>query len=145
MGFDFAALRSSFFDRSAVTDAVSAAKKKGLSKAGAFVRQRARTSIRRRKKSAEPGKPPSAHGGQIKLIFFAWDAAAETVVVGPAIFAAARGPKRGMTLLETGGQAQIKDGKGRPKRVRYAGNPFMGPAVRAELPKFPGVMAGAGG
>lgn len=145
MGFDFAALRSSFFDRRAVLDDVARKNKKGQAKAGAYVRQRARTSIRRRKKSAEPGKPPSAHGGQIKLIFFAWDAAAETTVVGPAIFTAARGPKRGMKLLESGGEAQVKDDRGRPKRVRYRGNPFMGPAVRAELPKFPGVMAGAGG
>lgn len=143
MAFNFQALRSGFFDQAKVVAAVGKAKRKAFSKAGAFVRQRAKTSIKKKKGSAPPGRPPHAHAGQIKLIFFAWDARAEGVVVGPALFDARRGPKQGARLLEHGGEAQYQDGKGRPRRVRYRGNPFMQPALEAELPKFAGLFKGS--
>jgi hypothetical protein len=143
MAFNFAAIRNGFFDQAKVVAAVDKAKRKGFSKAGAYVRQRARQSIRRKKGSAPSGGPPHAHSGQIKLIYFAWDQRTESVVVGPVLFAARRGPAQGAKLLEHGGEAQYQDGKGRPRRVRYRGNPFMRPAMMAELPKFAGLFKGS--
>lgn len=142
MGFDFAALRASFFDADKVVKAVSQAKRKAFSKAGAYIRQRAKTSIKKKKGSAPAGNPPHAHAGQIRLIFFAWDARAESVVVGPIEFTSARGPKGGARLLEKGGAAEARDRRGRLKKYRYAGHPFMRPAMVAELPKFAGLLKG---
>lgn len=145
MPFDFATLRAGFFDQAAVVKAVSVAKRKAFSKAGAFVRTRARSSIRRRKKSSPPGQPPSAHSGEIKLIFFAWDAKAESVVVGPVLYRSARGPRLGAKLLERGGEAAVPTAEGRLRRVFYRGNPFMAPALKAEAPKFAGLFKGSVG
>lgn len=77
-----------FFDRKIVIDAIGRANAMGLSKAGAFVRQRARTSIRRRKSISEPGQPPHAHAkgntfASIKAIFFAFEPRRASVVIGP--------------------------------------------------------------
>jgi len=140
---DLATFRRGFFDQAAVVKAVTAAKRKAFSKGGAYVRQRARSSIRRRKKSSPPGQPPSAHSGEIKLIYFAWDANAESVVIGPVLFRAARGPRHGARLLERGGEATYQDAKGRPRRVRYRGNPFMAPALAAEAPRVAQLFKGS--
>lgn len=148
MAFDFAAVRKGFFTSPGVVAQLGTQKRKAFSKAGAFIRTRARQSIRRKKGSAPPGRPPHAHAAGnsgIKLIFFAWDAAAESVVVGPVRFDSAKGPKGGAALLEKGGEATARDGKGRPRKYRYRGNPFMAPAVAAELPKFAGLFRSSPG
>src|SRR5690606_6172596 len=49
-----------FFDRKAVTSRVDKATRKVLSRFGAFVRRTARSSIRKRKKTSQPGSPPSS-------------------------------------------------------------------------------------
>jgi hypothetical protein len=144
MGFNFAALRSGFFDASGIVKRVAAAKRKAFGKAGAFVRQRAKTSIKKKKKGTSPaGSPPYSHAGQLRLIFFSWDAKAESVVVGPILFAATRGPKQGAKLQEHGGEATYQDGKGRTRHARYPARPFMLPALKAELPKFAGLFKGS--
>lgn len=79
-----------FFDREKVFRAMDKAKLRALSKFGAFVRTRARTSMRKRKKPSAPGTPPSAHVGTLKkLLYFAYDPATKSVVVGPVPFGAA--------------------------------------------------------
>lgn len=133
MGFDFAKVRSAFFDSPAVLAKVAAGKRRGLSKFGAFVRRRSRSSIRKRKASSPPGQPPSSHAGQLRLIFFAWDQSAESVVVGPV---STEGGGRAPQLLEFGGTATRRRRDGRSRQLHYAGNPFMAPALDAELPKF---------
>lgn len=131
--FGIRQVRAAFFDQAAVRTALDAGTRKALSKFGAFVRQRARSSIRTRKKSSPPGQPPSSHEGSLKrLIFFAYDASAKTVVIGPVPFRAGEAP----SLLEHGGTAVKKSGRPR----RYRGNPFVLPAARAELPKFPDLL-----
>lgn len=125
-----------FFDSAAVIRAVDAASRKALSKAGAFIRQRAKSSIRKRRGVSRPGQAPSSHAGHLKrLLFFAWDPAAETVVIGPARFGAGEAPN----LLEFGGTIVRKgDRSGKPRRLRYRARPFMGPAYekeKAQLPK----------
>lgn len=80
------AVKESFFDRPKVIKALGRAKRKALSKAGAFVRKRARSSLRRRKKPSAPGSPPSAHSkdnASLKTILFAFQTQGETAIVGP--------------------------------------------------------------
>jgi hypothetical protein len=81
-------IRKSFFDRRAVTHAMSRARVRALSRAGAFIRTRARSLLRRRRKPSAPGSPPSVHAGSgdlasLKTILFAWDPRSDAVVVGP--------------------------------------------------------------
>lgn len=80
-------VRESFFDRPKVISALKRAKRRALSKAGAFVRKRARSSLRRRKRASAPGSPPSAHASSshpsLKTILFAFQPASESTIVGP--------------------------------------------------------------
>jgi ribosomal 50S subunit-associated protein YjgA (DUF615 family) len=79
-----AKVKSSFFDRKIVIDAMDRAARNVLSKFGAFVRQRAKSSIRQRKRASDPGKPPSSHTGVLKdFIFFGYEADRQSVVIGP--------------------------------------------------------------
>ena len=149
----FDAFKGSFFDRSKIETPVQRMWKRQLSRFGAFVRQRAKTSIRYRKKPSEPGQPPTAHRtsrrkhvnkktGVVKIrpvsllrefIFFAYDQPANTVVIGPALL---RGVKRQGSqtvpeLLEYGGSVVGPRGT-----MRYEPRPFMRPADAKERPKF---------
>ena len=129
---NFAAIKGAFFDRAAVTSAVDKGTKKALSRAGAFVRTRARSSIRSRKAVSAPGQPPSSHEGSLKrLLYFSWDAAARSVVVGPVPFRRGVAPR----LLEFGGPTTIGSRLGaRSAFVRP--RPYMKPAMDAERPKL---------
>jgi len=129
-------LKSLFFDTEAVKRQVDAITRRSLSRLGAFVRRRAQTSIRKRKGTAPPGQPPHSHEGSLRrLIFFAYEPAARSVVVGPVPFRKGEAPK----LLEFGGEATRTRG-GRSRRVRYRGHPFMGPAGRAEAARFSDIL-----
>lgn len=149
-----------FFDRLVIRDATDRAEKKVLSKFGAYVRRSAKSSIRQRKNISEPGQPPSSHKGTLKrLIFFSYDATAQSVVIGPTLF---RGKDGSVPLLlEEGGIKHVpvgtwitidhgvsrgKGGRfvsgkervradGRP--LKYRPRPYMGPALQKELPKLP--------
>jgi hypothetical protein len=128
-------MKDFFFDRKAVTDAMDKASKKALSKAGAFIRQTAKSSMRKRKKASAPGSPPSVHVGTLKkLLYFAYDPAQRSVVIGPQAFAKGEaGP-----LNEFGGRALRRDRRTRQKHtVTYPPRPFMAPALAKELPKLP--------
>lgn len=134
MQFEFRALQAAFFDKAGVIDAVDAGTRSAFSKYGAYVRTRAKSSIRKRKTSAPPGSPPSSHAGDLKrLIFFAYDANTKSVVVGPVAFRKGEAPR----LLEHGGTATR-----RGKPAHYRGNPTMLPAAKAEMPKFPDLIRG---
>jgi hypothetical protein len=133
----FELARASFFDREAVIKAMDRATRKALSKAGAFVRTRARSSVRKRKAVSEPGSPPSDHGGALKrLLFFAWDAQSRSVVVGPVPFEAARSTgqrPRAPEALEEGGPVTATTRRGKRLNLLYRARPFMGPALEAEV------------
>ena len=135
MAFDFGTLKQSFFDSDKVMQAVEKGKRRVLSKFGAFVRTRARSSIRKRKKTSEPGQPPSSHAGQLRLIFFSWDDSTKSVVVGPIPFSGKRGEAVAPKLLELGGTTTTETKRG-PKTLHYQARPFMQPALEAESPKF---------
>lgn len=76
-----------FFDRLAVQKMLPPLERRTLSRIGAFIRRRARSSIRRRKRASQPGSPPSAHSSDkvasIRNILFAYEASRKSVVVGP--------------------------------------------------------------
>ncbi len=133
--------KGNFFDRDKVLKALDRASHKNLSRAGALVRTIAQRSMRYTTKwtaHAPAGKPPLAHKQNPllrKLLFFAFDAASKSVVIGPVR------SRRGVVpqLMEEGGevrkgprQIQLPNGlKVLPARtVRIAPHPFMGPALK---------------
>jgi hypothetical protein len=123
-------VKKNFFDRRAVVEAVGRAKAATLSKIGAFLRTRARSSIRKRKAVSPAGSPPSSHEGSLKnLLFFSYDPASRSVVVGPERFKSGDAPK----LLEFGGDSVQRTRRGASRAVHYSPHPYMGPALKAEL------------
>jgi len=134
IGMTFQAAKAGFFDRQKVQAAVDRSTRKVFSKFGAFVRQRAKTSIKKRKGTSPPGGPPYSHAGLLKkLIFFAFDAQRQSVVIGPTLLREGSAAPR---LLEHGGEAQLETKQG-PKAARYRPRPFMGPAFEKERPSLP--------
>lgn len=130
IGLDFETLKKNFFDRAAVKNSVDASVRRTFSKFGAFVRQRAKTSIRKRKGTSPPGSPPYSQTGFLrKSIFFAFDRERESVVIGPTLRRAGSDVPK---LLEHGGVAL--EGT---KPSRHRPRPFMGPAFAAESEKLP--------
>jgi len=129
-----------FFDRKRVVDATDRVTRRVLSKFGAFVRQTAKRSIRRRKRPSRPGQPPSSHTGLLKRrIFFGYDREKQSVVIGPAPINQ-RSPYGDTTvpeLLEEGGRVRRREPGGRTETLNYRARPFMGPAFEKEQPKLP--------
>ncbi len=127
-------IKQSFFDRDKVVNALRKAQRREFSRYGAFVRTAARTSMRRRKQSSEPGNPPSAHVGTLRdLLFFSWDGDSLSVVVGPAT---TRKPTGVPHLLEMGGIAFRPAGKGGIKPAKYPAYPYMQPAFKKTVSKL---------
>ena len=135
IGLRIRQLRAGFFDRAVVLQATTAAERRVLSRFGAFVRQRARSSMRPRATPSAPGQPPSVHVGLLRQhLYFAWDAQQRSVVIGPALLN--RGSRDTAQVLEYGGSA-VRRRWGHPRRVLYAARPFMGPAFAAEEHALP--------
>ncbi len=150
-------IKQLFFDRAAVQRKLKPANRQALSRAGAFVRTSARSSIRPRKAVSAPGSPPSAHtrrSPNLRTIFFAYDPRTESVVVGPVRFNSAGVPR----ILELGGNVTLTQtlvGKAwltnrkqinprqpvRMKTIKYAPRPFMNPALAANQSKLPSLWA----
>lgn len=157
-------MKDYFFDREAVMGRVEKARLRMLSKAGAYVRTSARSSLRRRKSVSQPGSPPSVHStddyASLKNILFVYDPASDSVVVGPLLverqsqaIVAASSTVPG--LLERGGsvtvrQRQQRDGSWtnvrrftigkaaqRTQTIPIAARPFMLPALKTNASKFP--------
>lgn len=79
-------VKEAFFDRHAVIEAIDAKTRAALIRFGSFTMQEARQSIRSRKKASAVGQPPSSHTGLLKHnIFFAFDATAKSVMIGPVL------------------------------------------------------------
>lgn len=141
IGYRIDRAKGLFFDRAAVQSAVDRVKRKNLSRFGAFVRRTARSSIRKRKRgSSRPGQPPFSKTGLLRqFILFGYDAAAESVVIGPAKL---NKPGSAPEVLEHGGVAEIirvrvrKGNRSRERqRVLIKARPYMRPAFEAELKK----------
>jgi hypothetical protein len=136
-------IKDLFFDKKTVLRAVDKAKRAVLSKAGAFIRTAAKHSIRTKKGSAPPGKPPHSHEGSLRrLIYFGYDRASDSVVVGPVGFKRSIAPH----VLEFGGKTEVKrwrHGKLVKTRVTVREHPYMGPALDKERPNLPKRWAGS--
>lgn len=121
------------------------AKRKVLSKAGAFIRTAAKTSIRKRKGSAPwgGGAPPHSHEDSLppqrRLILFGYDKPNDSVVVGPVGFKKSEAP----SVLEYGGDTVVfrrlggRGGKLTSQKVKIAPRPYMAPALEKERPNLP--------
>ena len=131
--------KSMFFDSKAVMSRVDKATRKVLSRFGAFVRTAARSSIRKRKRPSAPGSPPSSHTGLLKkFIYFGFDVAAQSVVIGPTRLNEKAGDAP--AALEEGGRSTVvqhRRGRQRRRTINVAARPFMGPAFQQEKPKLP--------
>jgi hypothetical protein len=133
-GMTLKAAKQGFFDRERVHKAVDKSTRKNLSRFGAFVRQRARTSIRRRKGTSPPGQPPHSHVGLLRrLIFFAYDRGQQSVVIGPTLL---RQDSEAPGLLEHGGEV-VRPDKRAHRKLRYRPRPFMAPAFEQEQHRLP--------
>lgn len=123
-----------FFDRAVVTGSVDKATRKVLSKFGAFVRQSARTSIRKRKATSEPEQPPSSHTGLLKRnIFFVFSPETRSVVIGPILLNKGTDAPR---ILEHG-DTVVRRRRNRRVRIKYERRPYMGPAFEKTQSQLP--------
>lgn len=131
-------IKQLFFDTAKVKRAVDSARRRVLSKAGAFIRRRAKSSIRKRKATSAPGQPPSSHTGILKrFIYFGYEPSTDSVVIGPV-----RLQKLGdaPSALEHGGKTVVRRRKGRKfvkKKTKIKSRPFMEPALVAERKNLP--------
>ncbi len=143
MGSNLAQIKKLFFDRKSVLDATDKATRAALSRFGAFVRTRSRTSIRTKKGISPPGSPPYSHRGTLKKgILFSFDPERRSVVIGPTQMGRSGD---GARVLEEGGTIRVPGLRGgRP--LNYQARPYMKPAFDAELPKaiqqFKGLIRG---
>ena len=123
-----------FFDRAKIKKKVDARTRKVLSKFGAFVRQTSRKSIRKRKGTSKPGRPPFSHTGVLKrFIFFGYDKDRQSVVIGPVIAPGKAG--KAPQVLEHGGKVSLPFGNNADIEPR----PFMAPAFEKEKDALPGL------
>ena len=133
-GMSLQAMKGGFFDRERVMRSVKTATRRVFSRFGAFVQARAKTSIRKRKGISPPGHPPYSHVGLLrKFIFFAYDPARQSVVIGPVLL---RSDSQVPSLLEYGGVI-VRRTKKRTRRLRYRPRPYMRPAFEQEKLKLP--------
>ncbi len=122
-------IKSLFFDRPGIIEALGKGRAAALSKAGAFVRTRGRSKLRRRKASAPANQPPSSHDGSLKdKTYFSYDPQSRSVVIGPAKF-----KKGAADIIEKGGEETLTDKHGKSRRVTYPPHPWMGPALAEEI------------
>ena len=138
-------IKGAFFDSAAVKRDTDKTTRRALSRFGAFVRTKARQSIRKREASSSPGSPPSSHTGLLKkFIYFAYEPGSQNVVIGPVRFSSKVGDAP--EALEYGGTSTVVRRAGRAgrrsmrrekTRVRIEARPFMQPAFEAEQSKLP--------
>lgn len=156
MNFTVKAAMGNFFDRSAVIKRTDAAIRKNLSKYGAFVRTRARSSLRYRDKTSTPGAPPSLHKTMFRMktskkgvtkkqsvsplrefLFFAYDDSRKSVVIGPSKLSGKIGSAP--QALEYGGVSIVRAPGGGTRTVQIRARPFMRPAAEATNRELPSI------
>lgn len=147
-------MKKGFFDRGAVIKALDRGQREALSKAGAFIRRDAKSSMKsgrgrgRSKKRvySKPGEPPRVWVGHLKkFLYFAYDFSSKSVVIGPQGFGSSRTP----SVLEYGGtmvyRKRIRGTKGRSAKGKTVAasmhlepRPYMRPALAKNLHTIPG-------
>jgi phage gpG-like protein len=157
-GLTLKAAKSRFFDRKSVIDAMDKKTHAFLSRFGAFVRTRSKTSIRMRKHPSAPGRPPHGHKSAMRkktnrrtgvtkvqavsllkeYITFSYDPFKKSVVIGPPKLSGPRGGPPALKALEYGGKSTVLAGRKRkPKKVTIRARPFMRPAFNEEIRRLP--------
>lgn len=156
-----AQIKQFYFDREKVIAQIGRQRARKMGRIGSFVRTRARSLLRRRKKSSEPGRPPSVRSkskrATLRDIRFGLTMDGYGVVIGPAFFHSISGgtAKTVPELMEKGGSARITAFGGGDKlsfwefpsaerrdiNAHYEPRPFMGPALEMETEK--GTLADA--
>ncbi len=132
LNVNFQLAKTMFFDRAKIKKKVDARTRKVLSKFGAFVRQTSRKSIRKRKGTSKPGRPPFSHTGVLKrFIYFGYDSDRRSVVIGPVIAPSKLG--KAPATLEHGGKVTLPFGN----KAEIEPRPFMQPAFDAEVKNVP--------
>ncbi len=146
----FASVKSLFFDRQIVKDALDKQTRKVFSKFGSWVRKSAQWSMKKAPKdtfktktidgkrisilqmqTSPPGSPPYVRTGLLKkFVFYSLDWATKSVVVGPVLLRTKRLTASTVPeVLEYGGMSTIYDPLIRKmKKVRVAARPYMNPA-----------------
>jgi hypothetical protein len=127
--------KASFFDAKKLKASVNMGLYGAMSKFGAFVQRRMKSSIRNRKKSSKPGQPPTNQTGMLReFIFFGLDTGTGSVVVGPAKTNQRNAfGTRGQTIpnvLEKGGLVGVLEHQ---LPVRASLGPYSGQWVRTDL------------
>jgi hypothetical protein len=155
--FTIEAAKGNFLDRKAVQDAVGRAAAANLAKQGAAVRRLAQRSIAYAPGPSAPGEPPHGHRtgkrfrrsrstGRVRaqsvsplreFLYFAFDPASGSVVVGPARLNGPLG--NAPEALEYGGPSDVYAGPGRTRKVRVRARPFMHPAERQARDELPSI------
>lgn len=113
-------IQNRFFDRQSVIESIGRANARRLGRMGAFIRTRARSSLRpagKSRRSAAPGRPPRVHSNSatvtLKNIQFGLQSDDAGVVIGPVkLNQNNRFAQSSMTvpeLLEFGGPALIRE------------------------------------
>lgn len=136
------AVKASILESQKIMQSMHRAGERAFVRFGAFVRTRAKTSMKYSKNVSEPGNPPRAHSGLIRdFLFFAVESHASNVVIGPMLLNATRS-KTTLTALEHGGLSLIfqRATRNRPassKPIMVEARPFMQPAFETELERAP--------
>lgn len=131
------------FRRRALRKAGKDANFNSLGRAGAFIRQIMRRSIRRRKRGGDPslpGKPPKSEGPLRDAILFEVSQQKDDVAIGPTF----GGFGKLGAIHEEGGSEMAKvftkspDGRITSKTVRkeYPARPFAAPALEKARPRL---------
>lgn len=157
MAFSLKAAKAAFFDTEKVRKATDRGTRKALSKFGAFVRQRDKSSLKYKTGKADAGNPPHVHrnsgftrtkknraGAESKqkasplreLTLFAYDEVRRSVLIGAAAFRSPVGEGLIPRTVEEGGTGPFLS-RGKIKQGVFKPHPHLGPAFRAELPKAP--------
>jgi len=137
IGMRLSQVKGLFFSNPRVEKAVDELTYHYLRYAGGYIRKVARSSMEKAEGPSPPGRPPHRHAGLLhRFLYFAFDPANRSVVVGPTLINR-RSPYGRVTvpeLLEYGGTVKRK-AWGRRRTYRYPERPYMQPAF--ELAQTP--------
>lgn len=114
-----------------------------LRRFGAYVRTAAKKSIKQVSKKgtpSKPGQPPKSRRGLLKsFIFYGFDLAKRSVVVGPQKIYGLKG--KTPSVLEYGGGVRHKSKKGCVSNAKVSARPYMGPAFEKGKKKLSSLWA----
>lgn len=134
--------RAEFRETARVLAKFQAEARKAIYYQAGFVMKTARRSIVSADHASRPGHPPRSVCGQLRdFIFFKWDDASQSMVIGPAAF---KSDSTVPAILEGGGTepATVKVGtKWEHRPVTIEPRPYMAPAFEVSQTRLPDFWA----